>query len=115
MGTILKEHTDITHVSIEGHTDNVGQPAYNLSLSQRRAASVLKWLASHGVEKKRLASQGFGMTKPLDDNATDDGRRNNRRVEFHIEEGPGGGNKGAAKPDEKAPKSDEKKPDEKKK
>ena len=113
-GDILGAHPDITHVRIEGHTDNVGQPAYNLSLSQRRAASVLKWLASHGVEKKRLASQGFGMTKPIDDNGTDDGRRNNRRVEFHIEEGPGSG-KGTPKTDEKAaPKPDVKKDDKKK-
>jgi outer membrane protein OmpA-like peptidoglycan-associated protein len=88
---ILAEHKDITHVRIEGHTDNVGGAAYNLALSQRRAASVLKWLVSHGIEKKRLESHGYGLTKPIDVNTTDDGRRSNRRVEFHITEGPGAG------------------------
>ncbi|HEY8075973.1 MAG TPA: OmpA family protein, partial [Labilithrix sp.] len=57
---------------------------YNLDLSKRRAASVMKWLTDHGVEKSRLASQGFGMTEPIDTNETDAGRANNRRVAFTI-------------------------------
>ena len=81
---LLAAHTEIVRVRIEGHTDNKGVAPYNLSLSQRRAASVQKWLVAHGIEAKRLDSQGFGLTKPIDDNNTEEGRRNNRRVEFHI-------------------------------
>jgi outer membrane protein OmpA-like peptidoglycan-associated protein len=83
---VMTDHPEIVRVRVEGHTDNKGGPAYNLNLSQRRAASVMKWLAGHGIDKKRLYSQGLGLTKPIDDNATEDGRRNNRRVEFHIED-----------------------------
>jgi outer membrane protein OmpA-like peptidoglycan-associated protein len=46
----------------------------------------MAWLVKHGVDRKRLTAQGFGMEKPIDDNATEAGRKNNRRVEFHIEE-----------------------------
>jgi outer membrane protein OmpA-like peptidoglycan-associated protein len=87
VASILSAHPEIEHLRIEGHTDNKGNAGYNMLLSQRRAAAVLKWLVAHGIDKKRLASQGFGLTKPIDDNATDEGRRNNRRVEFHIVEG----------------------------
>jgi outer membrane protein OmpA-like peptidoglycan-associated protein len=86
VAAILVEHKEIVHVRIEGHTDNKGGAAYNLALSQRRAASVLKWLTGHGIDKKRLESQGLGLKTPIDSNATDEGRRNNRRVEFHIVE-----------------------------
>jgi outer membrane protein OmpA-like peptidoglycan-associated protein len=71
-------------VSIEGHTDNRGTAAYNMGLSARRAASVVEWLVQHGVDASRLTSIGYGLTRPLDSNETDMGRRNNRRVEFHI-------------------------------
>ena len=59
---------------------------------RHRAASVVKWLVAHGVDKGRLVSKGFGLTRPIDTNDTDEGRQNNRRVEFHID---GGGDKGA--------------------
>lgn len=75
-------------MSIEGHTDNRGGAAYNHGLSQKRAASVVKWLVSHGIEAGRLTSVGYGQERPLDSNATDEGRQNNRRVEFHIVRGP---------------------------
>jgi outer membrane protein OmpA-like peptidoglycan-associated protein len=84
VAAILNEHTEIRRVEIEGHTDNKGSAGYNLALSGRRAESVLKWLLAHGIDKKRLESHGYGLTRPIDDNATEDGRRNNRRVEFHI-------------------------------
>ncbi len=84
---ILKDHPEITHLRIEGHTDNKGNPVYNKGLSERRAASVVKWLTSAGIDKKRLESKGFGMERPIDTNDTDDGRANNRRVEFHIDAG----------------------------
>jgi OmpA-OmpF porin, OOP family len=86
---VMNEHTELTKLSVEGHTDNRGAPKHNLDLSRRRAASVMKWLTDHGVAKERLTSQGFGMTKPIDSNDTDAGRQNNRRVEFHILEKDG--------------------------
>ena len=58
----------------------------NAVISERRAASVVRWLMGHGIDAKRLASAGFGMEKPLDENSTDEGRQRNRRVEFHIRE-----------------------------
>lgn len=88
VATILKEHTEITKVRVEGHTDNRGAAAMNKDLSNRRAASVVKWLVSYGIDKKRLSSKGFGLERPLDTNETDVGRQNNRRVEFHIEGAP---------------------------
>ncbi len=86
---ILVDHPEIKRVSIEGHTDNRGGAAYNKELSRKRAASVVKWLTSHGVDAARLSSIGYGQERPLDTNATDEGRQTNRRVEFHIVEGPG--------------------------
>jgi len=84
---ILKAHTEITKVSVEGHTDNKGARALNTKLSKDRAAAVVKWLVDHGVATGRLTSQGFGPDRPLDTNDTDQGRQNNRRVEFHIQSG----------------------------
>src|SRR5262249_15982161 len=57
VATILTAHSEIAKVRVEGHTDNKGSAAYNLSLSQRRAASVVAWLVAHGIDKKRLVSQ----------------------------------------------------------
>ena len=85
---IMKEHPEIKKLRIEGHSDNTGAAAYNKQLSQKRAASVVKWMSDHGVEKKRLVAKGWGIEKPIDTNNTDEGRANNRRVEFHIEETP---------------------------
>jgi outer membrane protein OmpA-like peptidoglycan-associated protein len=81
---IFQDHADVQHVEIHGHTDSQGSDAYNLRLSQRRAQAVAKWLTIHGIAKERVSAQGFGETKPLDANDTEEGRRNNRRVEFHI-------------------------------
>ncbi len=86
---ILKDHPEIKLVSVEGHTDSRGSKRYNTGLSRRRAASVVKWLTSHGIDKKRLTSNGFGPSKPIDTNDTEEGRRNNRRVEFHIKKQDG--------------------------
>ena len=82
---ILKEHPEIKKVHIEGYTDNKGAVAMNKTLSTKRAASVAAWLQLKGIDKTRLDSKGFGQDKPIDTNATDAGRQNNRRVEFHIE------------------------------
>jgi OOP family OmpA-OmpF porin len=81
---IMKDHADVETVRVEGHTDAKGSAAYNRKLSEGRARSVMKWLVGHGVEAARLTSEGLGMTRPLDTNDTEEGRRNNRRVEFHI-------------------------------
>ncbi|MET0591460.1 MAG: OmpA family protein [Polyangiaceae bacterium] len=86
---ILADHQEIVGVRIEGHTDNRGGAAMNLNLSTKRAASVLNWLVKHGIDKSRLTSKGFGLTRPIDTNTTDEGRQNNRRVEFHIDTGDG--------------------------
>lgn len=83
---IMSSTPKITRLRVEGHTDNKGTPATNLDLSKRRAASVMAALAARGVTKARLKSAGLGQTTPLDSNATDEGRRRNRRVEFHIED-----------------------------
>jgi OmpA-OmpF porin, OOP family len=83
--TVLKAHPEIKKIRVEGHTDNVGNAANNKKLSDGRAGSVVKWLIAHGVGKDTLSSQGFGQEKPIDSNATPEGRTNNRRVEFHIE------------------------------
>lgn len=83
---ILKDHPEVTKVNVEGHTDNKGDPGYNKALSKRRATAVVNWLVKNGIDRKRLASAGFGQEKPIDTNDTDAGRQNNRRVEFHINE-----------------------------
>ena len=67
---------------IEGHTDNVGNKAANLTLSRGRAAAVKAALVARGIAAPRLTSDGFGDTKPVADNNTEDGRSQNRRVEL---------------------------------
>jgi outer membrane protein OmpA-like peptidoglycan-associated protein len=67
---------------IEGHTDNVGTTVLNTSLSVRRAAAVEAWLVAHGVDGKRLTHAGYGDSRPVGDNASEDGRAKNRRVEL---------------------------------
>jgi OmpA-OmpF porin, OOP family len=69
-------------LSVEGHTDNVGSPASNQTLSEKRAQAVVAWLTAHGADSARLKAKGWGQTKPVADNATDDGRAKNRRVEL---------------------------------
>jgi OOP family OmpA-OmpF porin len=69
-------------ITIEGHTDSVGTPAHNQTLSEQRALSVRGYLISKGIAATRLTSVGFGLTKPVADNATELGRAQNRRVEL---------------------------------
>jgi outer membrane protein OmpA-like peptidoglycan-associated protein len=69
---------------IEGHTDNVGSPDRNAALSQRRAQAVRAALIERGVLADRLIAQGFGDAQPLGDNAAEDGRARNRRIEIKI-------------------------------
>ncbi len=70
------------NVEIQGHTDNVGSKPANLKLSQDRAAAVKAHLVKQGIADTRLTTQGFGDMKPVADNATEDGRAQNRRVEL---------------------------------
>jgi outer membrane protein OmpA-like peptidoglycan-associated protein len=79
----LIEHPNIS-IEIAGHTDNVGNDDANLALSMERSYEVMKYLVSKGVEGKRLTSKGYGETKPMADNATEEGRAQNRRTEFII-------------------------------
>jgi len=72
------------NVLIVGHTDNVGSAAYNKKLSLRRAQTVKSWLVKNGISAKRLTVAGKGFDEPIDDNTTDEGRANNRRMEFRV-------------------------------
>lgn len=78
---MLKQNPDLK-VSIEGHTDNVGSDKSNQILSETRAKSVMNALIADGIDKSRLSSKGWGATKPVGDNSTEDGRYKNRRVEI---------------------------------
>ena len=69
-------------LEVQGHTDNVGNDAYNQTLSEARAKAVVTWLTQHGVAADRLTARGYGKTKPVADNGSDEGRAKNRRVEI---------------------------------
>lgn len=69
-------------IEVQGHTDNVGDDAYNARLSEQRAEAVLTWLAGHGVAANRLSSKGYGKSKPIATNDSDEGRARNRRVDL---------------------------------
>jgi outer membrane protein OmpA-like peptidoglycan-associated protein len=75
---------DIQLIEISGHTDNEGSDAYNQKLSEGRAAAVVNYLASQGIKTDRLLSVGFGESRPVDTNSTEEGRALNRRVEFLL-------------------------------
>ncbi|MCW5834806.1 MAG: OmpA family protein [Labilithrix sp.] len=97
IATTLKDHPEIAKVRVEGHTDDTGQAGANMRLSQKRAEAVVTWLTSYGLDKRRFEAKGFGVTRPVDSNATEEGRQNNRRVELHIANG------GEAKPTREPP------------
>jgi outer membrane protein OmpA-like peptidoglycan-associated protein len=71
-------------VEVAGHTDNTGTAEHNMALSTERARSVLKYLVDKGIEKKRIVAVGYGMSKPLASNDTEEGKQSNRRTEFKI-------------------------------
>lgn len=71
-------------IEIGGHTDNAGSPAYNLQLSQKRVQSVAAYLTAHGVQATRLVSKGYGESKPLKPNDTEENKQTNRRIEFRV-------------------------------
>lgn len=85
VGDFMKKYPTTTAV-IEGHTDNVGSPEYNLDLSKRRAQSVVNHLVdNYGIERSRLEARGYGMGRPVAGNASDEGRQANRRMEAIID------------------------------
>jgi outer membrane protein OmpA-like peptidoglycan-associated protein len=79
---LLKAHQDL-RVEIQGHTDSTGTDEHNLDLSRRRAATVKSYLELYGISADRLTTTGYGESKPVGDNATEEGRALNRRVELH--------------------------------
>lgn len=88
---VLKTHPEILRVEVQGHTDEVGTREFNQRLSVGRARAVVHWLMQHGVAAERLVARGYGSDVPLATNATEQGRRTNRRVEFRIIERAGSG------------------------
>ena len=83
---ILQDNPEITKIRVEGHTDAVGEAQYNLDLSQKRAQSVRNFLIGQGIDASRLLAIGLGESRAIDSNRNANGRANNRRVEFHVEE-----------------------------
>ena len=71
-------------IELSGHTDNVGSDEANLKLSDDRAKSVTDYLVTLGIDAKRIVAKGYGETKPVSTNDTDEGKQLNRRVEFTI-------------------------------
>lgn len=85
VASVLRDNPRVERVRVEGHTDDRGDDAFNMDLSRRRAHNVRAFLIGEGIAPERLVAAGHGETQPVDTNATDAGRENNRRVEFHIE------------------------------
>jgi outer membrane protein OmpA-like peptidoglycan-associated protein len=83
---IIKKNPQIKKLAIEGHASSEGDAARNVKLSDDRAKAVMKYIVDKGVEPARLSAKGFGAKKPIADNATEEGREKNRRVEFLIVE-----------------------------
>jgi OmpA-OmpF porin, OOP family len=84
LGEIVKllQQTPELKLRVEGHTDNQGNTAANKALAEKRAQAVAAWLTAHGIAAGRLSAVGFGESKPVADNQTEEGRAKNRRVEL---------------------------------
>ena len=83
IASVLVRYPEL-RVQVGGHTDSVSSDAFNLRLSQERAASVAAALVARGVDVRRLEAVGYGESRPVADNATETGRALNRRVEFVV-------------------------------
>jgi outer membrane protein OmpA-like peptidoglycan-associated protein len=79
---VLLKNDPALKLSVQGHTDNVGNAAANKMLSENRAKSVVQAVVAQGIENARLSYKGFGLEKPIADNKSEDGRAKNRRVEL---------------------------------
>lgn len=80
---LMNDNPSIT-IQVNGHTDNTGNAAANITLSQNRAKAVVNYLIQKGIEAKRITFKGFGSLQPVADNSTEEGRAANRRTEFII-------------------------------
>ncbi len=80
----IVNHPEIKLIEVQGHADNVGPEEYNQNLSQTRAAAVRTWLVRRGIEPTKLVAKGYGSKVPRASNDTDQGRQENRRVQFLI-------------------------------
>lgn len=83
LATFMKRKTTMV-IEIAGHTDNVGTEESNLTLSQKRAETVRNYLVAKGVLATRITAKGYGQNKPVADNNSEDGRKQNRRTEVRI-------------------------------
>lgn len=83
---VIQKNPHIKKIAIEGHASSEGNAKHNLKLSDDRAKSVMKYLTDKGVDAARLTAKGYGVERPIADNATEEGREKNRRVEFMIVE-----------------------------
>lgn len=83
LAELMAEHPEIS-VRVDGHTDNEGSADFNMDLSERRAGSVKTYLTSKGIEKSRINTAGYGLTKPVSNNNSDIGKAKNRRIEITI-------------------------------
>jgi outer membrane protein OmpA-like peptidoglycan-associated protein len=81
--SFLRDNPEV-RILIGGHTDNQGNAAYNQRLSENRAKSVYNHLVNRGIDAKRLEYKGFGLSMPVADNSTPEGRARNRRTEITI-------------------------------
>jgi len=84
---LVKQSPD-SKIVVEGYTDSQGTAPYNLELSQRRAKAVRDYLVSRGISSDRISSEGYGLTRPVADNSSAEGRANNRRVEIVVQPNP---------------------------
>lgn len=83
LANVMSAHEELK-LSLEGHTDNVGDDDANMQLSKDRSASVKRYLIQAGIKGSRITTEGYGETRPVDSNDTPDGRKHNRRVEMNI-------------------------------
>ena len=83
IAAILKAYPEVK-VKIGGYTDNTAESAYNLKLSQDRANAAMNQIANLGIDRSRLAAEGYGERHPIADNATEEGRQRNRRVDIRV-------------------------------
>tara|TARA_R110000822_G_scaffold244860_8_gene373526 strand:+ start:11367 stop:12503 length:1137 start_codon:yes stop_codon:yes gene_type:complete len=86
INSLTSSHSNLV-VQIDGHTDAIGSPGYNMALSERRANSVKQYLVRKGVDANRIRTQAYGLTKPIATNDTDAGRALNRRAEVRTRVG----------------------------
>ena len=84
VASVIKQHPEILKLEVQGHTDTSGSKIRNKILSKARAEAVRKALTKRGVDAKVLEAKGYGQDEPIADNATEDGKAKNRRVQFKI-------------------------------